>query len=306
MERITVMQMPEVEFINQKHLERYVKFINSRPERDLIRNGSKYNVHHIIPRSLSGTDDKSNLIKLTHREHFIAHMILWKTYSAEMAYAFWIISNIYTLNARLYASLKKDINNLVSTSQKGRIVVNNGIKTLRCKPESIPYGFQLGHLYKVSDEHKQQYSDFFSQSKWITDGTKNLRININEETPINFYLGKTEHNKTTKRGDFSRKTIWINDGLTNKRFDNNKIIPHGWTHGMLKHPKQNKEKIWINNGSINKKIYSYDTIPEGWFIGLNKTKRFYINNGSIQKRIFINSPIPQGFIKGGLPKCRKK
>lgn len=27
--------------------------------------------HHIIPRSLGGSDDKSNLVKLTAKEHFI-------------------------------------------------------------------------------------------------------------------------------------------------------------------------------------------------------------------------------------------
>lgn len=34
--------------------------------------------HHIIPRSLGGTDDKDNLVRLTAREHYIAHLLLWK------------------------------------------------------------------------------------------------------------------------------------------------------------------------------------------------------------------------------------
>ena len=34
--------------------------------------------HHIIPRSCGGTDDKSNLVYLTCREHFIAHWLLVK------------------------------------------------------------------------------------------------------------------------------------------------------------------------------------------------------------------------------------
>lgn len=32
--------------------------------------------HHIVPRSLGGSDDKSNLVELTAREHFVAHMCL--------------------------------------------------------------------------------------------------------------------------------------------------------------------------------------------------------------------------------------
>jgi len=31
--------------------------------------------HHILPKSLGGTNDKSNLVYLIPREHFIAHLL---------------------------------------------------------------------------------------------------------------------------------------------------------------------------------------------------------------------------------------
>lgn len=34
--------------------------------------------HHIVPKSLGGTDDKENLVKLTFREHFVCHHLLWR------------------------------------------------------------------------------------------------------------------------------------------------------------------------------------------------------------------------------------
>jgi hypothetical protein len=34
--------------------------------------------HHIIPRSLGGTDFKENVVRLYAREHYIAHLLLWK------------------------------------------------------------------------------------------------------------------------------------------------------------------------------------------------------------------------------------
>ncbi|AUR97715.1 nuclease associated modular domain 3 protein [Vibrio phage 1.244.A._10N.261.54.C3] len=34
--------------------------------------------HHILPRCMGGSDDKSNLVALTAREHFIAHLLLAK------------------------------------------------------------------------------------------------------------------------------------------------------------------------------------------------------------------------------------
>ena len=37
-----------------------------------------YHIHHIVPRHMGGTDDPSNLIKLTVEEHAEAHKKLWE------------------------------------------------------------------------------------------------------------------------------------------------------------------------------------------------------------------------------------
>ena len=37
--------------------------------------------HHIIPKSLGGTDTAENLVRLSPREHFIAHLLLARIYS---------------------------------------------------------------------------------------------------------------------------------------------------------------------------------------------------------------------------------
>lgn len=39
-----------------------------------------YEEHHIIPKCLGGSDDDSNLVKLTAPEHFLAHQLLVKMY----------------------------------------------------------------------------------------------------------------------------------------------------------------------------------------------------------------------------------
>lgn len=53
-----------------EHYERLV-------ERALGRNLSGYfEKHHVVPKCLGGSNDKSNLVRLTAREHFTAHMLL--------------------------------------------------------------------------------------------------------------------------------------------------------------------------------------------------------------------------------------
>lgn len=48
-----------------------------------------YEVHHIIPKCMGGSNDCSNLVRLTAREHYLAHWLLFEEYKTkELAYAF--------------------------------------------------------------------------------------------------------------------------------------------------------------------------------------------------------------------------
>jgi hypothetical protein len=51
--------------------------------RDLVKNTEK---HHIVPRSLGGSNDESNIVRLTYREHFLAHLLLTKFTSGNDRY----------------------------------------------------------------------------------------------------------------------------------------------------------------------------------------------------------------------------
>lgn len=50
-------------------------------------------LHHILPKSMQGSDDKENLVFLTAREHFLIHWILYKIHrNSSMALAFFSMS----------------------------------------------------------------------------------------------------------------------------------------------------------------------------------------------------------------------
>lgn len=57
----------------------YQNFISNRQNRT-HESQTKYEKHHIIPRSCGGTDDDSNIVLLTPAEHFFAHKLLVKIY----------------------------------------------------------------------------------------------------------------------------------------------------------------------------------------------------------------------------------
>lgn len=78
----------------------YFDFIKSRKE--IIRKKGKdvyYERHHIIPRSLMGINNEENLVLLTAKEHFFAHLLLVRIYAGKekvkMIYALWFLTRQY-------------------------------------------------------------------------------------------------------------------------------------------------------------------------------------------------------------------
>lgn len=79
----------------------YNKIYNNLIDKARARNRSKndntyYEKHHILPKSLGGSNKKDNLCFLTLKEHFFAHLLLVKIYpnSIEMQFALWNMCNV--------------------------------------------------------------------------------------------------------------------------------------------------------------------------------------------------------------------
>ena len=92
----------------------YYKLVETRRLLDRSRNNDgTLEQHHIIPRSLGGSDLDDNLVLLTPREHFIAHWLLYKMHvgqnKAKMAYAFFRMCSNNTNQKRLITARQYDI-----------------------------------------------------------------------------------------------------------------------------------------------------------------------------------------------------
>lgn len=65
--------------------------------------------HHILPKSLGGSNDPNNLVILTTKEHYIAHLLLAKIYGGKM----WIALNVMLKgqkhkNSKIYSTIRKN------------------------------------------------------------------------------------------------------------------------------------------------------------------------------------------------------
>jgi len=113
--------------VNYKNI--YNDLIKKRIENPI--NEGYLEKHHIIPRSLGGSDNPENLIKFSAREHFIAHYLLAKIYPKnsfewyKMNHAFMIMKsesfcNDRYFNSRLYEGLRKNFSIVMSKMQSGK------------------------------------------------------------------------------------------------------------------------------------------------------------------------------------------
>lgn len=86
-----------------------------KEERRKSKLGIYYERHHIVPRSLDGTNESTNLVLLTAKEHYVAHHLLWKAYrSLPTARAFFAMQmgnferqEHISLTAKQYNNLKE-------------------------------------------------------------------------------------------------------------------------------------------------------------------------------------------------------
>jgi hypothetical protein len=85
--------------------------------------------HHIIPKCMGGSNDKSNLVELTAREHFLCHRILCKIHldSLSLKSALWFLINAsrtyqsrYIPSGRVYENIKKEYALSQSKNMKGK------------------------------------------------------------------------------------------------------------------------------------------------------------------------------------------
>jgi hypothetical protein len=169
--------------------------------------------HHIIPKSLGGSNKKNNLVHLTAREHFICHRLLTKMTEGEnkvkMAHAAWGMvrksnnQQRYKINGRTYEFLK---------GQKSQAMMGKN---------NPMYGKLPWHAGKtISDSHKQKLVEcnlgdnnpFYGQHH--TDETK-AKISAANKNRVSWNKGKTysEESRAKMSAAKKGKSVPWNKGL---------------------------------------------------------------------------------------------
>lgn len=118
-------------FINNKY-SRWYNSIISKAQNRIKDSNTYYENHHIVPKSLNGSNDVSNIVALTAKEHFICHLLLVKMvedkrHKTSMQYAVFRMthvssttSNRYKINSNSYKIIREYLAVAASSTHLGR------------------------------------------------------------------------------------------------------------------------------------------------------------------------------------------
>ena len=77
---------------SQLYFDRYIRLITDILSQELQT--GYIEKHHIVPKSMGGSNKQSNIICLTSRQHYLAHWMLWKAFkNKSMTAAFFFLSH---------------------------------------------------------------------------------------------------------------------------------------------------------------------------------------------------------------------
>lgn len=176
--------------------------------------------HHIIPRSLGGSDDEDNLVDLTAKQHFICHLLLTKMFEVgsfeyyKMIHAFcmmdWCYGNskMSRYTSKVYEAQRREYSEYMSIKQAGsgnnqfntRWVYNEDLKLCKkiLKDEEIPEGWLQGRVLNWDTYFMRKAKRILQEEKQTTLHCKECGLPISSKICSSLKCENTYHFRDSK------------------------------------------------------------------------------------------------------------
>ena len=208
--------------------------ICERGQKRLMDNSIYVEKHHIIPKCMGGTNEKSNLTILTAKEHFICHKILCNIYpeNEKLKYAFWGMCNQrtkrnYIVTSRDYEYAK----NICMEIWKRPKPLEQKNKTIKTKKERKILRDLKGE--KINKKENGELNHNYNK-KWITNILTNESKMILGEVPDGWKLGRVKIGALGKTNVLGKKWYYSTIDGKEKYFGHTDEIPKEFVKGRLK------------------------------------------------------------------------
>ena len=204
-------------------------------------------VHHIVPTAEGGSDNALNKVRLSAREHYIAHLLLAKIYDDLAMYSAVMYmqcrsstqERAFRFNSRLYERIRKEF----------------GVKRREYLKQHPLIGPKNGMYGKHHTEESKKKMSRSHKGKPLTEEQKNkLKATLalpDVKARISAAISKAQ------KGSF-----WVTDGKTNHFLSKGSTIPDGFYIGRTINSKSTTGYHWYNNGVES--VLAKDCPGEGW------------------------------------------
>lgn len=243
---------------NSKYTNTYCNLMTKAMSRKLLEYCER---HHIVPRSIKPEWSKCslNVVELTAREHFVAHLLLTKIFNAtphkhKMIKALTAFGRVNNNQCRLFTSWE--------------------YKKLR--EAYISSGKQDENITRLQKQNTKRQN-----TTAYTNGSHTMFLTIGVAVPDGYVPGM--HTKGQRL---------ITNGILTRRISKEEALPDGfWFGSSIRTGKQNPLKgkprrqyetdaarhknisadaanrCWINDGTVNKRQLKHLPVPPGWHPG---------------------------------------
>ena len=294
----------------QKLYDNIISKYKNNPE--LLKGVEYFEIHHIIPKCLGGSNDESNLVSLPVREHIILHILLTKIYPDNLKILFAANCMVLGTGYEREGSRRNSAINTISTKLIAEI-----------REKSKKYLREVGIIVKTSTN--EQITIFKAKRAICFDSNFNV---IRTYYPVNtcsidgFYSNSVSRACRNKK-DYAGYSWMYEEEFYKNHKDELNIFYENAKNGILPdldtsynllsysdklklrpkpvHTEQSKKKISEKNKGRKKNIS-----PEAKKQAREKAKRTMIKNNtqSGRKRILVESPT--GKIYNSLTECGKE
>lgn len=203
--------------------------------------------HHIIPKCIGGSNDKTNIVVLTAKQHYVAHHLLTKiypdNYKLQLAFLCMIAANKHQarhkkISVKEYANLRK------MTSKCMSIQFKENWKQLSDKDKD---------LHKLKTREGMKKSNKWNSEEFHAKLSKIAKLTRQHATPAQIELHKKKtsigaKNSWAKLTPEQRKIRAQNSAIARKKVWQNKTKEELQQHGIKTSNGMKKHKC-VNNQS---------------------------------------------------------
>ena len=301
----------------------YCALIENRKQSPLPEDQYSEN-HHIVPKSEGGSDDKANLVRLSAREHYIAHLLLAKIYDdVKMHQAVLMMQSIskchkrnFKFNSRLYEAIRNKYSKKISGENHwnyGKPAWNKGIPLSDEQKEKIRKALTGRHLQESTKQKlrsKTHTDEWKAKMSEKMSGKNNPFYNHTHSEEVKQKISKAlcgENNPNYGKHlseDIREKISKANKGKK-RSLEQKKRISEATKAAFTEEVRSKISSSLKGRKVWNKGVYGYHTSKKGTHLSEEVKAKIsntitgskWYNNGVIERQA---KECPEGFVPGRL------